>query len=206
MKNVLAYIRVSTKTQADMGTSLSVQEQICQDFADRNGYKIIHIFSDQGESAKTANRPELIKMMDYCKKHKKEISAIIIYKVDRFARRSSDYLNLRPYFRSLDINVISATEPFEDNPIGRLMESNLASWAQFDNEIRAERSITEMIKAIHEGRWPWQARIGYINSIYDGKKNIAHYEPQAKYFPRIFELIVQGYNPEAVRNGRYPLF
>ena len=55
MKNIIVYVRVSSKEQLD-GTSLEVQERICSDYAVRNDLEIVRIFKEKGESAKTTNR------------------------------------------------------------------------------------------------------------------------------------------------------
>jgi DNA invertase Pin-like site-specific DNA recombinase len=57
---------VSTKEQVDEGNSLSTQQKICNDYALRNEYEIAETFIEQGESAKTADRTELQKLLTYC--------------------------------------------------------------------------------------------------------------------------------------------
>lgn len=44
------------------------------------------------------------------------------------------------------------------------MEGILAAFAQFDNDVKAERTVVGMKAAIDRGRWTFQAPIGYLNS------------------------------------------
>ena len=44
------------------------------------------------------------------------------------------------------------------------MEGVLASFNQFDNDVRGERTRTGLKKAVDLGRWPFFAPIGYLNS------------------------------------------
>ena len=78
--NAIIYIRVSTTEQAENGYSLKTQKEICQDHADRNNYKVLRIFKEEGESAKTSNRTELQKMLVYIKDNRNKIDALIIHK------------------------------------------------------------------------------------------------------------------------------
>jgi len=169
----LMYIRVSTKEQVDEGNSLATQEKLCRKYADSHGLNIVGVFSEEGESAKTINRTELKKMMEYCTVNKKHVDAILFYRIDRLSRETSDYLQLKSFFNSLGIQVISASENIEDTPVGRFIENVLAGSAQFDNEVRAERSKNGMIDAVKDGRWPWKAPLGYVNTKVEGRKNIA---------------------------------
>ena len=58
------YVRVSTKEQAEMGGdpegfSIPAQREACLRKAESMGATVAAEFVDRGESAKTANRPEL---------------------------------------------------------------------------------------------------------------------------------------------------
>ena len=172
MKAII-YTRVSTTEQADEGGSLASQERICRSFANRSGYEVAKVFEERGVSAKTAERPRLQEMKEYCAEHCGDVDALLIYKVDRLARNARDYTALREYFNGLAIEIISVTEPFKNDPAGRFMENMLAIAAQFENEQRAERCKGGMVEAVKEGRWVWLAPFGYRNTRVNGKKNIA---------------------------------
>ncbi len=173
MKNAIIYTRVSSKEQADEGHSLESQKRQCFDFAKRNDLNIVWHFEERGESAKTTDRTELKKMIEYVASHPGEIDALLVYKVDRLARHTGDYMALKHIFEKAGVVTISITENFDDSPIGRVMETIASSFAQYDNEVRAERSKNGMVEAVKSGRWVWKAPLGYVNTKVEGSKSIA---------------------------------
>lgn len=171
-KHAVIYCRVSTKEQVDEGNSLSTQEKICRDYALKNGYEIAHVFIEQGESAKTTERTELQNLLSYCANRKNGIDAIIAYKIDRISRNTDDYSQIRLLLKRYKVEIKSCTEFFENNPAGRFMENIIANVAQFDNDVRTERSVNGMRDAMREGRYVWKAPLGYTNAKIADKTNI----------------------------------
>lgn len=172
-KRAVIYCRVSTKEQVEEGNSLVTQEKNCREYAQKNGYEIVEIFIEEGESAKTADRTELKKLMGFCAVKKNKITAVISYKIDRISRNTDDYSQIRIFLKRYGVEIKSTTEFFEDNPAGRFMENIIANVAQFDNDVRAERSIGGMRDAVREGRYVWMAPFGYSNIKVNGKATIA---------------------------------
>lgn len=170
---VVIYIRVSTKEQVDEGNSLVTQERICRQYADKQGWDVVKVFSDRGESAKTADRAELQAMLAYCNEKKNRIQFALVYKVDRVARNTDDYSYIRLSLKKARVDLRSATEVLENTPVGRFLENTLANVAQFDNDVRAERSSNGMKEAVREGRYVWMAPVGYDNVSVAGKATIA---------------------------------
>ncbi len=198
-KNVLIYLRVSTKEQLD-GTSIEVQNQICRDYALRNNLEVVRAFTEKGESAKTTNRTELKLMMDYVSKHRNEVHAIVFYKIDRLSRDTYDYASLKIFFNNFGTKLLSATENLEDSPVGRWVENSLANNAQFDNEVRSERSKNGMIEAVKNGRYVWSAPLGYTNTGGRKTSNLAFGKPQVvRLVRKLWEYIDTGYEVEQAR-------
>lgn len=171
-KRAVLYCRVSTKEQVEEGNSLVTQEKNCREYARKHGYEVAAVFIEQGESAKTADRTELKRLMSFCAVKKNNISAVIAYKIDRISRNTDDYSQIRILLKRYGVEIKSTSEHFEDNPAGRFMENIIANVAQFDNDVRAERSIGGMKDAVREGRYVWFAPIGYSNAKVAGKSNI----------------------------------
>ena len=63
------YCRVSSKEQIE-GTSLESQEAACREYARAKGIQILKAFVEQGESAKFADRTQLLDLIDFCRKNK----------------------------------------------------------------------------------------------------------------------------------------
>ena len=199
-KKAVIYCRVSTKEQVDEGSSLESQIRVCTNYAIRNGYEIVHSFIEKGESAKTTDRTELQNLLAFCSNKKNRVSAVIIYKVDRLSRNTHDYGTLRAVLKRYGVEIKSTSENLADNPAGRFMENMLATVAQFDNDVRTERSTNGMRDAVRDGRYVWLAPIGYNNVVVAGKTNIVPDPKMAPLIKKMFELIAQDiYTIEEVR-------
>lgn len=93
MLTAVTYQRVSTKEQAskggrDEGFSIPAQRQANARKADDLGARIVAEFVDAGESARSADRPDLQRMLDYIATH--QVTYCIVHKVDRLARNRLD--------------------------------------------------------------------------------------------------------------------
>jgi site-specific DNA recombinase len=87
-----------------------------------------------------------------------------VFNLTRFAREKYDHFALRAHLKSLGISLRSATEPIDDSATGKLMEGVLAAFAQFDNDVRSDRTKAGMQSALAFGRWTFLAPIGYLNA------------------------------------------
>src|SRR5882724_11951022 len=162
-RKAVIYCRVSTKEQVEEGNSLATQERNCREYASKHGYEIAQVFIEEGESAKTADRTELQKLLRFCSDKKQQIKAVIIYKIDRLSRNTDDYSQLRLLLKRYGVEIKSTSEYFENTPAGRFMENIIANVAQFDNDVRTERSVNGMKDAMREGRYVGIAPLGYEN-------------------------------------------
>lgn len=160
------YTRVSSQRQVD-NMSLGEQRRICGEYCHKHNLDINdeRIFEEKGESAKTAHRTELQRMLEFCTKNRKDIGFVVVYKIDRFSRKVEDHAALKAILKSLDIQILSASEPIGGGTnTDALMENILASFAQFDNDVRGERARNGMRAAAKEGGWTSLAPTGYINA------------------------------------------
>ena len=191
MKTVI-YCRVSTDEQAKEGYSLQAQETTCRNYAERLGYQVDLVFVERGQSAKTTNRPELQRLLSYCSKNKETIDALLIYKLDRLSRNMVDHTNLMVFFGKLGIDVKSATEHIDQTSVGKLTKNMIASFAQFENDVKSERTKSGMLQALKEGRWVWPAPIGYRFERRADKKAYLIESSEAAYVQEIFGLFEKG--------------
>ncbi len=185
MDKAIIYIRISDPKQRG-NESLETQARDCISYAKKIGATVIKVFREECESAKTTDRSELIKLLNFASENKGKINILIVWKVDRFARNQTDHFALKAKLKSYGIELHSATEPINDSPIGKAMEGMLSVFAEFDNEIRAQRALENMKTAFLSGRWMWVAPIGYINT--KGKDNKGNISKD----PQRFEIIKKG--------------
>ena len=157
----VAYVRVSTDDQVH-GTSLDSQVKNCREHAARLGFQLPkeNIFREEGVSAKLINRPELARLLTYCAKNKGKVGVCIVFKVDRLARNSEYHHIIKAQLLKTGVKLVSVTEPIDDSPMGNLMDSMLAAFAQFDNDIRLARTTGGMKARTEQGGWPHDAPYG----------------------------------------------
>lgn len=179
--NGVIYCRVSSKEQIE-GTSLDSQEAACREYARQHKIVVLKTFVERGESAKAADRTQLIELIDFCRQSKDKIQSLLVWKVDRFARNVGDHFNIKATLLKYGVRVVSVTEPIDGNPEGKLMETILAGFAQFDNDIRATRTVQGMRRKIQEGIFPWKPPLGYRSAARDGIKKTRPDEPDQPVF------------------------
>ena len=65
----------------------------------------------------------LIELLEFCRKNKKTLDAVIAYRLDRISRQTSDYLAIRKKLAESGISLISVTEPTGNSPTEKLVET-----------------------------------------------------------------------------------
>jgi hypothetical protein len=86
----------------------------------------------------------------------------------------------------------SVTEPIDDTCTGKLMEGVLASFAQFDNDVRSERTRAGMRAALELGRWTFPAPLGYLNAPKWSGKSLVPDPERAPLVRQMFEDFASG--------------
>lgn len=94
MKRAAIYLRVSTAGRGDQGQepegySIPAQREACQTKAAELDVEVVAEYVDRGESAKTADRPELKALLAWLEA-KRDLDYVIVHKVDRLARNRYD--------------------------------------------------------------------------------------------------------------------
>src|SRR5436309_1938657 len=125
MVGAVIYVRVSTKEQTE-NLSLPTQLRACEEYCRRQAYEILERFHE-GESAKTTDRSQLQNLLTFFRLNKGRV-----------------HFALRSHLQSLGISLRSATEPIDDTSTGKPMEGVLAAFAQFDNDVRSDRTRAGM--------------------------------------------------------------
>ena len=117
---------------------------------------------------------------------------MVVYNLTRFAREKYDHFALRTHLQSLGISLRSATEPIDDTSTGKLMEGVLAAFAQFDNDVRSDRTRAGMRAALELGRWTFPAPLGYLNAPKWSKTSLIYDPERGPLVRRAFEDLATG--------------
>lgn len=158
------YTRVSTEEQKKKGYSIDGQLDDCMAYAQRMGYDVTAIFTDEGKSAKNLNRPELQRMLKFIKQNHKNISALIFWKWDRLSRgEDSDYVELEKIFNKCGVAPLSTLENNDDTPEADLTRDVTRATSKYELRKDSQRTKMGMRRKASEGHFPGKAPIGYIN-------------------------------------------
>ncbi|MDQ4115085.1 MAG: recombinase family protein [Actinomycetota bacterium] len=117
----VTYQRVSTKEQAskggrDEGFSIPAQREANARKAESLGARVVAEFVDAGESARSADRPDLQRMLEYIATH--QVNFCIVHKVDRLARNRLDDVEIHRRLVQAGVTLVSATENIDETPSG----------------------------------------------------------------------------------------
>lgn len=129
-KSVALYARVSSDKQ-DTDLSISAQIRSIREYAAKTNYRIVREFIDEAESGRTASRPAFKEMVALARAKNPPFSAILVWKLNRFARSRADSITYKTLLRNKGIEVISINEPVDDSPTGRLLEGVIESIDEF---------------------------------------------------------------------------
>lgn len=194
MKSAVIYVRVSTEEQAKHGFSVETQTATCLEFAQKQGFKVIKIYIEEGLSAKDLNRPEAQKLLKYCNEKRTSVNAIIVWRLDRLSRFNIDYHGtIRPIMLKNNIKLLSATELNSDTIEGEYIRNVMMCNAEYELNLIRFRTRENMKTIARGGRLPAKAPIGYLNiGKKEEPKKIIIDEETAPYIKRAFELYATG--------------
>jgi DNA invertase Pin-like site-specific DNA recombinase len=148
---VVGYCRVSLEKMANEGVSLAAQEAKLRAYAALYGLELVDVIVDAGVSAKTLDRPGLMRALERLRKG--EADGLLIAKLDRLTRSVRDLGTLiEEHFERAAL--LSVAENIDTrSAAGRLVLNVLASVAQWEREAIGERTSAAMAHLAAEGRY-----------------------------------------------------
>lgn len=158
------YLRVSTKEQATRGGeaegfSIPAQRDACRRKAAALGAVVVEEFVDRGESARSARRPELQRMLAYIADN--PVGFCIVHKVDRLARNRVDDVEINVALTRSGVTLVSCSENIDETPSGILLHGIMSSIAEFYSRNLANEVNKGLIQKAKNGGTPSRAPIGY---------------------------------------------
>src|SRR3989344_6497554 len=189
MKNCFLYIRVSTDEQAQEGFSIDNQKRACMDYAQMQGYHIKKVFTEGGKSARTTDRPAFQELLNALKTQ--PVDAVIIYKIDRFARNVGDFSTIRKQFKNMGIKLLSVCE--NGDVTEGLIGNIFASVAEWESEMNGQRTRDALMQKFREGWQPSPLYLGYKSVGGDRERKTCEPDPYvAPIIKELFELYATG--------------
>ncbi len=160
-KKALGYLRISDKKQIK-GESKHNQKDAIKKYAALNNTEIVEWFYDEAKSGKNTEREELQNLIKTALKKKGVIEYVIVYKMNRASRDLGTYITgMRSILDSKGIKIRSATEQFDDSPMGNFMENMYVMVGQLDNESKRENVTDNMKRLANQGYWQHKPPRGY---------------------------------------------
>ncbi len=141
---VAIYARVSTHDQK----TIKMQIKHCQEFAKLRSWKVTKIVQDIASGAKQRpQRDDILKLA-----RRREVDVVIVWKLDRWGRSTSDVVSSLEELRELGIKFVSITEALDfTTASGRAMSSLLSVFAEFERELIRERVKAGLYMAKERG-------------------------------------------------------
>lgn len=165
-RRAVLYLRVSTKEQAQRGGesegfSIPAQREAALRQARSLSADVVEEFIDAGESARSANRPELQRMLRFVRNN--SIDFVIVHKIDRLARNRVDDVEINLALTAAGVRLVSCTENIDETPSGMLMHGIMSSIAEFYSRNLASESRKGMLQKAKNGGTVGMAPFGYLN-------------------------------------------
>lgn len=188
------YARVSTEEQAKEGYSIAAQISEIKKYAEQNGFEIVDEYVDEGASGKSiAGRPQMKRLLKDASQQK--FGVVIIYKIDRLARKLKDALEISETLERNNVNLISLNEKFDTTTaFGRTAFQMICSFAELERNNIVERVKLGMEQRAKEGKYNGGKVLGY-DSI---DKKLVINEFEAVIVRKIFDYANQGLGFKAI--------
>lgn len=140
----VAYLRVSTTTQAVEGVSLDAQRAKIEQWAVLNGATVAGVYADEGISgSRSDNRPGLLQALAEVERLRRtgQPVALVAYSLSRLARSTTDTLALAARLERMGADMVSLSEKIDTSSAsGRMVFRLLAVLSEFERDQIAERT------------------------------------------------------------------
>ena len=193
-KRAALYARVSTEEQATEGYSIQAQVSEIEKYAELHNIEIVARYIDEGASGKSIEgRPQMKQLLKDVRD--KKFDVIMVYKIDRLARKLKDALEISETFENNNAKLISLRENVDTTtPAGRTMFQMMCSFAELERNTIVERAKLGMTQRAKQGKYNGGIVLGYdaVN------KELFINEEEAKIVRTIFDYAEQGMGLKAI--------
>lgn len=178
-KQAVAYCRVSSKGQQKDGTGLDRQEQIITDYAKKNSYELIGVYTE-AMTGTDADRPQFTQMLADLLSNSCRV--VIVERLDRLARDLGVQLQLVGLLCSKGFTLISAdtgqdvTAAFSGDPMLKAMIQVQGVFSELDKSM--------LVKKLRKAREAKKVKTGRC----EGRKPFGFYPGEAETLKRIKQL------------------
>jgi len=205
IKRVGIYCRVSTAEQVEHGNWLEVQKEALLNHVKMNSDKYslnpAHIFVDEWKSwwsKDQKDRPALYEMFQSAQRW--EFDILLVWKIDRFFRKTLYLLEWVEALDKLGIGFISITQNFDTtHAFWKMMLQMMWVIAELERELIKERTQSGILAVMKKGKWwRWCVPFWYTKN-WDWYLSIN--EEEAEIIKFVYHLLVEeGYSLNKIVN------
>lgn len=127
LKKAFIYARFSSDMQRN--ESIDAQIRASEKYAAQNDYIVINKYIDRAKSATTDQRPQFQQMMSDIVST--DVDAIIVHKLDRFARNRYDSAIYRNIMKKNNVVLLSVLENLNDSPEAIILEAVIEGYNEY---------------------------------------------------------------------------
>lgn len=196
-RNVVGYVRVSTRRQAKHEISLDEQERQIRAHAALRGQAVVDVYVEKGASGRNDRRPALQQLMEDARRPGRRFEAVLIWNFSRFFRDDFDFERYRRELDSVGVRLDSVTQQIAEGPAGNLTRRVTTVVDAYQSEVNAEN--VKMAMAANAARGYWNGSIppfGYRTETVarldkKDKKKLVIEEAEADIVRLIFDLYLE---------------
>jgi site-specific DNA recombinase len=200
-QRAVVYLRVSSKGQVNTdydpeGLSIPAQRIACMRKAEQLGMTVVAEYTEMGQSATEMSKRLAFQEMLARIRTQKDVDAVIVYKLSRFARNRLDDAVVMSDLQARGVSLISATEQIDATPVGQLMHGILAAFNEYRSREDGADIAYKMSQKAKNGGTLGKAPLGYLNvsEIVDGRRinTVGIDGERAPHVKTAFELYASG--------------
>jgi site-specific DNA recombinase len=173
------YLRVSQDKSGE-GLAVERQELECRALAERNGWAIREVFTDNDISATTGKRRPAFEALLLSSPDR-----VIVWHIDRLVRLSSELE--RVIAMRANVHAVTAGHVDLSNPAGKAVAKTIVAWAQYEGEQKSLRQKAKGKQSAAQGK-SWWGKYTPFGFNADG----THHEVEAAALRRAYSDLLNG--------------
>lgn len=145
-RRVAIYVRVSTRDQRLLQQFREVRRMV-----ERRGWVVAKVYRERRSAKHGAHRPEWARLCKDAKR--KRFGAVAVWAIDRMGRSTLDVLKAAQSFEDCGVELLIVKQRVDTTtPLGKMLLTVLAGFAQMERELISERTKAGMAARKAQGK------------------------------------------------------